>query len=113
MARVLVTNVDVTVSMSKLERAEALHGDITVPRSAVTAVRVVPDGLAELHGFRAPGTGIPGVLMVGTLRDHGRKTFAVCRARRPAIVMDLAGTEFDQLIITVDEPEKVAAALSS
>lgn len=51
--------------------------------------------------------------MVGTLRDHGKKTFAVCHARRPAVVIDLAGAEFVQLIITVDDPEAVVAAIAA
>ena len=39
--------------MGALEKAEAVHGDIRVPLSAVTTVRVVDDPWGELRGMRA------------------------------------------------------------
>ena len=43
----LVTDADsVTVTLSAAERVEALHRDVSVPRSAIVAVRAVPDGMA-------------------------------------------------------------------
>ena len=112
MASLLITGDTVTVQLSPVEKAEALHGNVTVPRSAVTSVRAVEDGMDEIHGLRMPGTGIPGLLMVGTVRDHDFVTFAVCHARRPAIVIDLAGQPFSRLVITLDDAEAMAAGLT-
>jgi hypothetical protein len=72
MAKLLVTDGAVTVSLSLVEKAEAVHGDVSVPRTAVVSARMVPDGLDEVHGLRMPGTGLPGVIMVGTWRDGER-----------------------------------------
>jgi len=113
MASITISHDAVTVTLSAAEKLEALHGDVTVQRSAITSVRAVPDGMTELHGLRMPGTGIPGLLMVGTLRDHDFVTFAVCRARRPAVVIDLAGESYDRLVITRDDAEEVAANLTA
>jgi hypothetical protein len=55
---------------------------------------------------------VPGLIMVGTLRDHGKLRFAVRHARRPAVVADLAGQSFDQLVITLDDPDAAVAALA-
>ncbi len=112
MAKLLVDNDVVTVSLSAIEKAEALHGDVSVPRAAVVSVRVVSDGLDEVHGLRMPGTGLPGVIMVGSWRDNGRVTFAVCHGRRPAVVLELAGQHYDRLVVTVENPDEVAAALA-
>ncbi len=112
MARLLVSNDVVTVSLSAIEKAEALHGDVSVPRAAVVSARVAPDGLDEVHGLRMPGTGLPGVIMVGSWRDKGRVTFAVCHGRRPAVVLELAGQHYDRLVVTVENPDEVAAALA-
>jgi hypothetical protein len=60
MANLVITDQALTVQMSLAEKAEALHRDLAVPRSAVTGVRIVGDGLAEVHGLRLPGTDIPG-----------------------------------------------------
>ena len=101
MANLIIDESAVTVSLNAIEKLEALHGDVTVPRSAVKQVRVVPDGVAEVHGIRAPGTSLPGMTMVGVWRDRDGATFAVCHGRRPAIVIDLGGAQFDRIVITV------------
>jgi hypothetical protein len=112
MARLVISDDAVTLKLSGAEKIEALHGDVTVPRSAIVAVRAVPDGMAELHGMRV-GTGIPGVLVVGKLLDQGFRAFAVCRAGRPAVVIDLAGQDYDRLVVTLDDAASVAASVSA
>jgi len=102
----------VTVKLSGGEKLEALHSDVTVPRSAITSARAVPDGMSELHGLRMPGTGIPGVLMVGTLRARDAVTFAVCHAGRPAVVIDLTGAAYDRIVVTADDAESIASNLT-
>ena len=105
MAELLIDDESVTLVLSVGERVEAFHGDVKVPRSSVVRVRQVPDGLEEIHGVRAPGTALPGVVMVGTWRASGSVTFAACHGRRPAVVLELAGQPFDRLVVTVDDPE--------
>ena len=108
----LVVDVDsVTVQLSAAEKLESLHSDVTVPRSSVTSARVAVDGIAEVHGLRAPGTSVPGVLVVGTFHAQGRRTFAVCHRRRPAVVLELTGQAFDRLVVTVDAPQAVVDRL--
>jgi hypothetical protein len=65
MANLLVGDDEVTVSLSAAEKLEALHGDVRVPRSSVLRVRVVPDGMDEVHGLKN-ARGRPAG------RDHGR-----------------------------------------
>ena len=56
-ARLLIDQRRVTVRLSALEKLEALHLDVTVPRTAVIAAREVPDGLAELRGTMPASAG--------------------------------------------------------
>ncbi|GAB3555784.1 hypothetical protein [Spelaeicoccus albus] len=105
MANILMDDDTVTVSLSALEKVEALHGDVSVARSAIVGIHEVPDGLAEVHGVRLPGTGLPGMILVGTFREPDRRTFAVCHGANPAVVFDLKGEHFDRLVVTVDNPE--------
>ncbi|MBV9206952.1 MAG: hypothetical protein JO037_16520 [Actinobacteria bacterium] len=112
MAQLLVHDDVVTVSLSAIEKAEAVHGDVSVPRAAVVSARVVLDGMDEVHGLRMPGTGLPGVIMVGTWRDHERVTFAVCHGRRPAVVLELTGQRYDRIVVTVENPDEIAASLT-
>jgi hypothetical protein len=62
MANLVINDDTVTVAMSTGEKFEALHRDLTVPRSAVTSSRAVPDALAEVSGFKVVGAGLPGSL---------------------------------------------------
>jgi hypothetical protein len=109
-ARLLIDDRAVTVSLSVMEKLEALHGNLTVPRTSVIGARGVPDGMAELRGTSI-GTGLPGVAMVGTVRNSDSVTFAVCHGRRPAVVLDLAGQSYDRIVITVDNPDEIVSRL--
>jgi hypothetical protein len=66
MAKLFVYDDLVTVSLSAIEMADAVYGEVSVPRTAVVSVRVAPDGMDEVHSLRMPATGLPGVIMVGT-----------------------------------------------
>ena len=112
MANLLVGDDVVTVSLSAIEKAEALHGDVSVPRTAVVSARAVADGMDEVHGLRMPGTGFPGVIMVGTWRDRQSVTFAVCHGRRPAVVLELTGQPYDRVVVTVENPDEVVTSLT-
>jgi hypothetical protein len=50
---------------------------------------------------------------VGSFREAGRVTFAVCHGHHPGIVIDLANGKYDRVILTVDNPEEIAARLSA
>ena len=113
MAKLIIDDQRITVSLSAMEKLEALHGNVTVSRSALVQARAVPDGMVEVHGLRAPGTGLPGLIKVGTWRSRKGKTFAVCYRRRPAIVLDLVGSPYDRLVVTLDNPEHAMRLLAS
>ena len=73
---------------------------VRVPRSSVLQVRVVPDGMDEVHGLKIPGTGLRGVIMVGTWRNSESVTFSVCHGNRPAVVLELTGQPFGMFDFT-------------
>jgi hypothetical protein len=119
-ARLLINQRRVTVRLSALEKLEALHLNVHVPRTAVIAAREVPDGMAELRGDAAAGTdlrwmgagtGLPGLMMVGTVKSGYGVTFAVCRGRGPAVVLDLAGHRYARIVMTVENPGEIVSRL--
>jgi hypothetical protein len=118
MATVWVGAETITVRLSAWEKFASLRGTFTVPRSAVRSVHAVDNGIAEIHGWRAPGGAIPGVWLVGTFRDGGSRTFAAwSRARPRAVVIGLARSPtgkngFDRLVLAVDDPDAVVAELT-
>ncbi len=108
----MINDDTVTVQMSVAEKAEALHRNLTVPRSAIAGVRVVSDGMSEVHGLKMPGSGFPGVIMVGTWISREGKTFAVCHGSGRAIVIELTGQDYDRIVMTVGDPEELMTRLS-
>ena len=111
MATLVVEGSDLVVKMSELEKFEAVHPDIRVPISTIRAVRVVEDAWPELRGIRAPGTGIPGVIAVGTRRGSFGKDFAVVHGRERAVVVDLEGANYARILVTTPDADNVAAEI--
>jgi hypothetical protein len=97
--------------MSRWERLGALHGDVRVPRSAVRDVTTSDQPWKVLRGVRMPGTGCPRLIMLGTTRGRGWKDFNAVYRKRPVVIVDLDGQEFERLVVTRDEAEAVAAHL--
>ena len=67
-----------------------------------------------MRGIRAPGYGMPRHRLLGTWRSHGEKDFVDVRYGTPGVVVELAaGQPFSRLVLTVDDPEAVAAELAA
>ena len=111
MARLGVEGENLVLDLSGLEKVEGFHGDVRVPLTSVREVRSVDDPWAELRGIRAPGTGLPGVIAVGTRLGKEIRDFAAVHGRGPAVVVELEGAEFDRLVVTEDDAQSAAAEL--
>lgn len=111
MADIVVEGDEAVLRLSLAEKAGSLHGDIRVPRAAVTSVKVVERPLREVRGLRAPGTGVPGVIALGTWRRLRGKDF-VAAYRRPGVVVELEGAPFERLVVSCPSPAEVRARLT-
>jgi hypothetical protein len=96
------------VELSFMEKLAAFRGDVRIPLEAVNNIVVQEHPWAALRGFRAPGTGLPGVLAYGTrLCTGGAPDFAALHGRGPAICVELsAGAPFGRLLVTVADPAR-------
>ncbi len=94
---------EVRLELSMLERLGTCHGSITAPKSALINTYRMEDPWDRkegLWGIRAPGTGIPKVIMLGTLRRNGAKDFVAVYGRGPAKVYEFEGLPFKRWIVT-------------
>jgi hypothetical protein len=110
-AELLVDGDALVLRLRPLEKAEGSHGDIRLPLAAVRAVRSVDDPWPELRGIRAPGTGWPNVIAVGTRRGNFGKDFAAVHGKGPAVVVELEGAEYGRLVVTSDDAAVRASAI--
>lgn len=100
------------LALSRWERLGALHGSIRAPLSAVEDVAVTDTPFTELRGTRAPGTGIPRVIALGTWRTSRReKGFAAVYRGKRGVVVRLRDHEFGWLCVSADDPEEVVARI--
>ena len=91
------------VRLSPWERIGSLHGDLLIPRACIVSSEVVPDPWPLLRGLRAPGTGIPRIVMLGTMRSQGVKDFCAIYRRKPARIITWEGFPFERVIVTLPE----------
>jgi hypothetical protein len=113
-AQLRVDGSELVLELTRLEKFEAVHGSIRLPVSAITEVRAVSDPWPELRGIRAPGTGIPRVLAVGTRRGSFGKDFAVVHGAGEAVVVDLdEAADYHRLIVTTGDAVGLAAQIEA
>lgn len=112
MARLLVEGSDLVVALSVLEKLGALRGDVRVPVSAVRSADAEARPWAELRGIRLAGTGIPGVVALGTRYSRSGRNFAALYGRGPAVRVEL-GTEspFSRLLVSMADAQTTAAQI--
>ncbi len=114
MAMLQVDGSTLRVRLSSLERLGAfISRDPEAPLTSVRDVRTTTDAWAELRGIRAPGTGIPGLIALGTRRYTGGKDFAAVYRKGPAVVVELEAAEYQRFVVSATDADSVAASLTS
>jgi hypothetical protein len=102
---------DLRLRLSLLEKIEAAHGDVRVSLASLQDVRTVATAWPELRGIRAPGTGLPNVIAVGTRRGPFGRDFAVVHGKGPAVVVELEAARYERLIVTTADADGTAATI--
>ncbi|MGH9101832.1 MAG: hypothetical protein ACRDYD_02450 [Acidimicrobiales bacterium] len=115
MAALRVEGDELVLHLSAAEKAEAVHGNLQVPLSAVRGVEVLDDAQSWTTirvGFKV-GMRAPGVAAVATVRGHGEKIFAAVHGDTPrGVRVRLEGAPWDEWVVGCPDPEAVAATLS-
>ena len=116
MAELQREGAELVLHLSGAEKAEAVHGDLRVPLSALRGIEVIEDA----HDWTGIGVGfkvgmrVPGVATVATVRGHGEKMFVAVHGDTPrGVRVRLEGAPWDEWIVGCADPEAVAATLAS
>jgi len=101
-ASVQVQGNSITLNLSFWEKIGSFHKNLVVPKDKLISktVHQNPWSKEVLNGVRAPGTGIPYVILLGTMRYKGGKDFAAIYKRKPVMVYEFEGYEFKRWIIS-------------
>ena len=102
MAQVIEVNGELILQLSLREKIFALHGN---PRAKVsdlisTTESDNPWTKEVLRGVRAPGTGIPYVVLLGSMRFKGGKDFTAIYKRGPVRIYEFGAGEYKRWIVS-------------
>lgn len=102
-SRLVVEKGKIKLLLSEWESLGALHPSPSMPVAEISGVSYFDDLWSSkiLRGFRAPGTGVPFLVMLGTMRTMRWKAFCAIYKRRPGVVIDFKSGPFDQWIFTM------------
>ncbi|MDA8297614.1 MAG: hypothetical protein M0004_13700 [Actinomycetota bacterium] len=114
MAELQVDGDTLVLRLARLEKLEAVHGDLRAPRAAVRAIAVLEDAHAPADRGLKVGERLPGRSEVATVHAQGERLFAAVHHDTPrGLRIDFQGTDYDAWIVGCADPEAVKAALES
>jgi hypothetical protein len=102
MSRVIELNSELVLQLSTWEKIGGLHSN---PKADVDSLVSVtssqnPWSKEVLKGVRAPGTGIPYVILLGSMRYSGGKDFTAIYGKGPVDIYEFSSGEFKRWIVS-------------
>jgi hypothetical protein len=102
MAIVLDDGVNLTMHLSFWEKIGGLKKGFVIPKTQLVSKTISKNPWSKevLKGVRAPGTGIPYVILLGTMRYKGGRDFTAIYKRRPVTIYAFKDAPYSRWIIT-------------
>lgn len=96
------------LALAPKEKFFALHSSPQAKYSEIMSVRKIEKMWLRkaIKGIRAPGTGLPWVIALGTWRYRRGKNFVAVYGKRPGYVITFNTGEFKQWVVTPDNTEE-------
>ena len=115
MAKVKVINDHLVLELSFWERVGAVHSSPRAEINSLTNVEFVDNLWSNkvLRGVRAPGTGIPFAVLLGTMRGRKYRDFTAIKGRGAGVVLTLNKGPFERWIFTLRQPKSELEALQA
>jgi hypothetical protein len=115
MAKVKVIGKELILELSFWERVGSLHSSPRVELSAVTKIEFAQNLWTKevLRGIRAPGTGIPYVLLLATMRERDYRDFTAIKGKGSGVIITLNEGPFARWIFTLKQPQEEIEVLKS
>ena len=92
----------------------AFKSSLEIPLQHVAGIRADPSvAHGWWHGWRIPGTQIPGVITAGTFYQDGKRVFWDVHNPDNTVVIELRDERYNQLIVEVDDPNTTVAMVQT
>jgi hypothetical protein len=118
MAILVTDGKEIRLKMSPAERLGALFSPPSARLDQVQSIQFVEKVWSRdvIRGFRAPGTGLPYVVLIGVMRGKGYKDFCVIKRRKPGVIITFTSGKYERWIYTLEgsrhAEEQIVAALA-
>jgi hypothetical protein len=113
MAKLVKVGDELILELSFWEKLGALHGSPRVAADSVEKIEFIDQlwGSSTLRGVRAPGTALPYVVLLATLRGRGYRDFVAMVGRGEGVVLTLKSGPFARWIFTLKQPKSEISGL--
>jgi hypothetical protein len=117
MAKVIVHSTGISVKLTPMENFWSLKRDFEIPVTSIKGAEVI-DGRAvtmfsDLAWAIRVGTALPFVYYAGRFFRPGGKDLIIVRPGKPSLQLNLNGKPYIRVILTVENPEKLAEEINS
>ena len=100
MAKLVVTDSDVTVELTTKEHLLSMHKTFTVPRADVATIDHVDDVLGEVQGHKVVGESLPETKL-GTFESADGTDFCAVKGHGPGTVITLSeGAQYRRILVS-------------
>jgi len=96
---------DMVLSVKGFHKLWAFKSELRVSLSHVQQARINNGEISRPEGWKSPGTYIPGIIIAGTYRAHGKKVFWDVADKGNVIIIDLQDDDYQQIVVEVENPK--------
>jgi hypothetical protein len=108
MAKIVRVGDEIVLQLSFWEKLGALHSSPRVPINSIEKIEFIDQlwGSSTLRGVRSPGTALPYVVLLGTLRGRNYRDFVAMKGRGEGVVLTLKSGPFERWIFSLKQPKE-------
>lgn len=111
MADVRIEGRNLVVEPQGWHKVWAMKRSVVIPLGDVRGVALDPELARKPKGIRFPGTYLPRVITAGTYIHDGNRIFWDVRDPEKAVVIELSGGKYAQVVVEVEHPDRVVSKL--
>ena len=107
-------NGNLVINVEGADKVWALKSHLTIPLMHITSVKYEPEvAKGWWHGFKLPGTNLPGVITAGTFYQNKEWTFWDVHNPEKTIILTLKDESYQKLVIEVKDTEAAIAEINT
>ena len=89
------------ISLDGWEKFGTFQRSFTVDWSHIDRAEASKDLWPQVRGWRAPGIGIPHVILLGRMRFHGGRDFCAIYKDKPGIILEVHDEPYQRLLLSI------------